>query len=429
MAALWLIRSLSSPAVSDEGRLERALFDLPGVAFEKISEPDETYLRYLLRIKQPLDHKDPSKGFFYQRVVLTHHGFDRPTLMDTQGYELYFGKNELEYMLDANYLNIEHRYFSESTPDTLDWRYLTLEQVTSDLHHVNQLFRKIYRGKWVSTGISKGGQTTIFYKYFFPNDVDAAVPYVAPFNQSLEDPRIYVFLDTVGSDECRRKIFDLQTFLLANEDAALEKLKWYAKGAGMTFNYLDHSLGKAYELAVMEYSFAFWQWGGRCEDIPVNQSLDSALTYFLNASGIDLFADKAMKAYESHYYQAATQMGYYGYNIAPFKKYIKHFRKNPLASFPPKDAGILRYDNSLNEKVAQWLNEAGNHIIYIYGGSDTWSADRMVPSAKVNSKAFVLPGKDHGKARVQYMDKTMQNEFKQLLGQWLKVDVNTDVLK
>lgn len=424
-----LFHSFVHTGGSDEARLERALFDLPDVAFEKISDPGEALPRYMLRIKQPLDHNDPSKGYFYQRVILTHHGFDRPTLMDTQGYELYLGGHELEPALDANYLNIEHRFFSESSPDSLDWQYLTLEQVTADLHHINQLFRQIYKNKWISTGISKGGQTTIFYKYFYPDDVDVSIPYVAPFNHSLEDKRIYAFLDTVGSAECRKAIFEFQKYLLENEDKAVEKLSWYAKGVGMTFGYLNNSIGKAYELGVLEYSFTFWQWGGKCEEIPVNQSLDSCLNYFLLISGIDLFADKAMTDYQSHYYQAATQMGYYGYNIEPFKKYIKYFMKNPLASFPPKNAGVLKYDNSLNEKVDQWLKEKGNNILYIYGGNDTWSADRITPSARVNSKAFVLPGKSHGTARIKNMDPSMQNAVKRLLENWLHVDVNLNALE
>ncbi len=424
-----LLQSSISPASSDESNLEKALFELPDVAFEKISKPCDIKLRYRLWIRQPLDHQDPSRGYFHQRVELTHHGFDRPTIMETQGYDLNYEKNELEAALNANYLNIEHRYFGESSPDSLAWQYLTLEQVAADLHHINQLFRQIYKTKWLSTGISKGGQTTIFYKYFYPNDVDVSIPYVAPFNHGLEDKRIYAFLDTVGSAVCRKAILEFQTYMLKNEDKAVEKLTWYAKGADMTFGYLDNSIGKAYELAILEFSFAFWQWGAKCDEIPVNQNLDSCLSYFLRVSGIDLFADKGMKQYQSHYYQASTQMGYYGYNIEPFKKYIRHFQKNPSASFPPKEAGILTYDNSLNERVEQWLKEMGNHMIYIYGGSDTWSADRITPSDRVNSRAFVLPGKDHGRARVKNMDKAMQDEFAQLLGQWLKVDVNIGAIE
>lgn len=407
-----LLISLNVKAqTAEEKRLERELFDLPEVSFTKVSKPEDPFLKYMLKIKQPLDHQNPSKGYFYQRVQFTHHGFDRPTIMQTQGYELYLGKNELEIMLDANHLNIEHRFYGESKQDSLQWKYLTLEQATDDLHHINQLFKQLYKNKWISTGISKGGQTTIFYKYFYPNDVDLSVPYVAPFNQSIEDKRIYRFLDSVGSPECRKKIMDLQILLLQNEDKVLEKLKWYAQGAGMTFKYLDNSLAKAFELAVLEFPFSFWQWGSICEEIPQNQTLDSSLNYLLKVSSIEFLSDASMKKLGPHYYQAATQMGYYGYNIEPLKKYIKQFTSNPLASFSPKEAGPVKYNNDLNLKVNTFLKEKGNNFIYIYGGFDTWSADRVTPSANVNSKAYIVPGKDHGKARVKYMETDMKADF------------------
>lgn len=422
----FLLTALLLSAQADEKRLEQALFELPDVSFKKVSSPGQQPLQYALRIKQPLDHSDPARGYFQQRVILTHHGFGQPTLMQTQGYDLFNGKNELELAFDANHLNIEHRYFGESRPDSIQWKYLSLEQVTADLHHINQLFRTLYTGKWISTGISKGGQTTIFYKYFYPNDVDVWVPYVAPFNNGLEDKRIYTFLDTIGTPECRKKIQDFQIFLLQNEEKALEKLHWYAKGAGLSFQYLDNSLGKAFEYTVLEYSFSFWQWGSQCADIPLGQPLDSCLNHLLKVSDLGFFADAGMTNYASHYYQAATQMGYYGYNIAPFRKYLRHFTANPLATFAPKSAGAVVYDNSLNEKVDQWLREKGNNMIYIYGGNDTWSADRITPSARVNSKSYILPGKDHGKARIKYMDKAMQNDVKQTLAQWLGVSPNFD---
>ncbi len=428
-AICLLIQSFLQPAGTDEKKLEAALFELPNVAFTRISGAGEPHLRYMLRIKQLLDHRDESKGYFFQRVVLTHHGFDRPAVMNTQGYELNFEKNELESALDANYLNIEHRFFEESAPDSLQRNYLTLEQVTADLHYIRQLFKTIYKSKWISTGISKGGQTTIAYKYFYPNDVDVSVPYVAPFNYSIEDKRIYAFLDTVGPVECRKKIFKLQEYLLQNEDKALEKITWYAKGAGETFRYLDNSIGKAYEMAVLEFSFAFWQSGADCGEIPVNQSLDSCLNYLLRISGIKLFGDSSLKKYAPHYYQAATQMGYYGYNIEPFKKYIKHFSANPLASFPPKEAGVVTYSNTYNEKAAKWLREKGNNMIYIYGATDTWSAERVIPSALVNSRSFILPGKGHEKARIRNMDSSMQNDVKLLLEQWLGIVVDFSTLK
>ena len=67
-------------------------------------------------------------------------------------------------------------FFGKSIPDSMKWEYLTVEQAAADLHTINQLFRKIYKGKWISTGISKGGQTTLYFKYFYPEDVDIAIP-------------------------------------------------------------------------------------------------------------------------------------------------------------------------------------------------------------------------------------------------------------
>jgi hypothetical protein len=117
-------------AQGDERELEKALFDLPGVHFKKYSKPEDKYLKYTLSIKQPLDHLHPEKGSFYQTAVLTHKGFAQPTVMETEGYEGRYKGNEIEVMLDANNINIEHRYFGTSRPDSLQWQYLTFEQVT-----------------------------------------------------------------------------------------------------------------------------------------------------------------------------------------------------------------------------------------------------------------------------------------------------------
>ena len=109
------------------------------------------------------------------------------------------GRNEVEQILSANNIGVEYRYFGKSIPDSMQWEYLTIEQAAADLHAVNLLFKQLYKGKWFSTGISKGGQTTIYYKYFYPEDIDVAIPYVAPIDNALEDTRIYTFLDTIGT--------------------------------------------------------------------------------------------------------------------------------------------------------------------------------------------------------------------------------------
>lgn len=415
---------------NDESAIEQALFNLSDVSFKKISNPGDPYLRYDLSVKQPVDHWHPEKGYFYQRVILNHRGFQNPTVMETQGYAVRTAdRNEIDKVLGANNLNIEHRFFGRSVPDPLQWEYLNEEQATADLHAINQIFRNIYKGKWISTGISKGGSTTIYYRYFFPADVDLSIPYVAPLDNSLEDLRIYTFFDTMGSPECRNKIRQVQLFLLQHEKEVIEKLTWYSKGAGLHYEYTG-SVGKSFEYAVLEYPFSFWQYyNNRCDSIPTNNSLDDYLGYLLKVSDISAFADEGIKPYEPHYYQASTQTGYYGYNIAPFKKYLHYFTENPSASFPPKSVSIKSFDGSLNQKVQDWLAQSGNNIIYIYGGADTWTTAGIIVSGKVNSKKYVLPGANHATARIKNMDIVMKQAFVDDVRKMTGINAKPEVIK
>ena len=45
----------------------------------------------------------------------------------------------------------------------------------------------IFKGKWMSTGLSKNGETSMDYAYHYPNDMDLAVAFCSPFCVSLDD--------------------------------------------------------------------------------------------------------------------------------------------------------------------------------------------------------------------------------------------------
>jgi hypothetical protein len=424
---LFILTFISGYAQTDKQILEQKLYDLPNVSFTDVTKAGDPYLTYDIMVKQPIDHQKPGKGDFRQWVKLRHRGFGKPTVVETHGYQMHPSVNEIEKILDANNVGVEYRFFGKSVPDSMQWEFLTVEQAAADLHAINQLFRQIYNGKWISTGISKGGQTTLYYKFLYPEDVDVSIPYVAPIDNALEDKRIYTFLDTIGKPECRQKIFDFQKFLLMNEDKALEKLKWYAKGAMVKFNYTG-DIGKAYEMAIMEYSFSFWQWGRECDSIPTNKKLDDYLGELLKTSSISFFSDDMVENYGPHYYQA-NETGYYSYNIEPFKKYIKHFSSNPSAIFTPQSARIIPPYGKINEQLQEWLKTDGNNILYIYGGIDTWSAARVLVSNKVNSKSFLIPGAHHATARVKNLPEEMRKEFTSKIRDWTGLNCNLDLLK
>jgi len=405
--------------LNSQSELEMALFNLPDVIFKKIDTPEGFEAAYELKIRQEIDHSDPSKGYFYQRVFLSHKGYDNTTAMITNGYGR--GSNnitEVATMLDANQINIEHRYFLESCPDSLDYDYLNFEQVTGDLHKINQIFRQIYNGKWVSTGISKGGTTTIFYRYFYPEDVDVSIPYVAPINHSDEDPRIYEFLDNIGTKACREDIFNYQVEMLKNANEMKSYLKWYVKGKNLKFNYLN--MDEAYEIAVLEYPFSFWQYGHDCSKIPESgKDKEKYIEHFLDIVGLDFYSDKSMESFASHYYQSGTEMGYYGYETENFKGLLKHiaYKPHPSAVFMPGKMKA-KFKGELTNKVSKWAETAPN-MIYINGALDTWSATAVPTSKKTNSLFYFLEGKHHATARIKNMTDAEKSLLKSTISRWL----------
>jgi len=421
---LFILSGLTIHAKAQTDNLEILLFELPDVIFSEIDPPNGYEKAYELLIKQMVNHDDPSAGYFYQRGFLSHKGFERPTVMITEGYSLYGNyPYELSRLLNANQIAIEHRFFGASMPDSLDYNYLNLKQATADLHYINQLFRKIYQDKWLSTGISKGGATTVFYRYFYPGDVDVSVPYVAPINKEFEDERIYHFLDTVGTDECRDNILDLQTRILENRDQVLPLIEKLCDKEDITFTYLTFE--EAFEYTVLEYPFSFWQYGSSCDKIPEKTAtIQEAVKYLTSVSEIGFFSDRDIAGYGSHYYQSAKEMGYYGYETEDFEGLLKALpmQPHPHATFVP-DKMEVTFDGTLLIDVNKWLESEGDRFIYIYGGSDTWSACAVPPSNDVDAIWFMLKGKHHGTANIRNMNDTEKKLFVSTLETWLSIEI------
>ena len=119
--------------------------------------------KYVTYFTQPLDHRRPEKGSFRQRVIVSHVGFDRPTVIVTEGYGAAYALNpkyreELSELLDANMIFVEYRYFLESTPEPKDWQYLTAENSADDLHAVRNAFKSIYPANGLRPASARAGR-------------------------------------------------------------------------------------------------------------------------------------------------------------------------------------------------------------------------------------------------------------------------------
>ena len=413
----------STHSWAQDDQVVNRLYELPDVVFSA-GKGIGAGQAFELRIKQPLDHDNPNKGYFYQRVFLLHRSASAPTVIVTEGYNI---RRHTEYevtkLLEANQLQVEHRFFGGSMPDTVDYRYLNLKQVTADYHHIKEIFAELYTGKWISTGISKGGATTIFYRFFFPEDTQVGVPYVAPINDEFEEDRIYTFLDTIGTETCRAGILEVQKAILRRRDEVLPRIKYFAKGANAQFSYLDFE--QAFEFSVLEYPFSFWQTGADCQQIPAPDApIDTLLEHFLSVSDVTFFADGAMRDYASHYYQSAEEFGYYGYETEELTGLLNTFAPGvrPHATFTPNHMKVEFKPEPLNN-LNKWLKKGADHMIYIYGANDTWSASAVQPNSRVDSRWFFLKGRSHFDARIRTMSPSEKRELIGALEQWLALDI------
>ena len=163
---------------------------------------------YEFWFEQPVDHEDALRGTFRQRVLLGHRDFNAPVVVELEGYGVHSEQaGELTRLFETNQVVIEHRFFNHSRPEgPTPWECLTIRNAATDQHRIIQALReKVYPGtRWVSTGISKGGQTVVFHRYFYPGDVEVSVPYVAPINLDYIDPRLEKFLLSFRPLACLR---------------------------------------------------------------------------------------------------------------------------------------------------------------------------------------------------------------------------------
>ena len=403
--------------------LEARLKALQGITdIERLDS--ETYPeKYLLRITQQVDPKDPSAGTFTQRVVIGHRGFDRPTVIVTEGYGAAYALNtkyqeELTNLLQANLVFVEYRYFLESTPEPQNWDYLTAENSAYDLHHVRETFAALYPGKWISTGISKGGQTTMLYRAFFPDDVYFSVPYVGPLCKAAEDGRHEPFLRKVGTKAERKRIQAFQIEVLKRRSEIEPLLDSYCKEKGYQFR-ID--IPEVLDYCVLEYSFALWQWGTPVAQIPSLQADTQTLfDHLMKISSPDYFAEEGSNV--SFFVQAARELGYYGYDVKPFKKYLSiHSTKGYLnrIMLPKELVDKVEFRPALYHKVHDFLRDNDPKMLFIYGEVDPWSA-AMVPifKGKQNEKVFIQPRGSH-RARISNMPEALKEEILTQLNQWL----------
>lgn len=414
-------------AIGGGSALATELYDkliaLKGVV--SVEEIDKGFFdeRYAVMFDQPLDHKNPSKGRFEQRFIVGHSGFDRPTVFVTEGYGGARALNpryreELSSRLSSNQVFVEHRFFGESTPKPRNWDYLNAEQAAGDLHAVRQALASVYPGKWVSTGVSKGGENALIYRSIYPNDVDVTVAYVGPICFGVEDGRHEPFLDRVGTPDERAAIRDFQTEVLKRRTELVPLFEEYCRSKGYKFR---TNIDEVFDLCVLEYPFSIWQWGTAVSVIPDSDAPHQELLDHLTTTvGPSYFA---VSDEPSFFVQAQRELGYYGYDTAPFEGLLSI--KNAKGYLPrlllPDDARKIRFSDAMSRKTVAYYKANDPKVICIYGQNDPWSAAMIDPAVfdgKQNMKLIVEPGGSH-RSRIKTQSDEVQGQIWKTIEGWI----------
>ncbi len=411
---------------AEETPLQKRLFETGKITDVKPLDNTAGFTeKYVVNFTQPLDHSTKEKGQFKQRVVVMHRDFSRPTVLVTEGYSANYAlspgyREELSRLFDMNVVFVEHRFFEASTPTPCDWTYMTDRNAMGDLHEIVSAIKSIYPGKWVSTGISKGGQTCMEFRAFYPEDVDISVPYVGPLCFGVEDGGHEPFLRQVGTAADRQRIQDFQMEVLRRKARLMPAFHAHCLKQNLRFNI---PVRDVFDYCVLEYSFAHWQWGTPTTSIPDNNSKDEVLLReLLRVAGPDYFTPKGNASF---FYQAAYELGYYGYDLKPFKKLTSvRSTKNYLRRVMlPDSLSHVKYHRQLSRFVKKWLRKNDPRMIILYGEVDPWTAAGVTwlkTQEKQNMHLFIQPGGSH-LTRIGNMPEDMKRQILDLLSNWLGV--------
>ncbi|WP_269844534.1 alpha/beta hydrolase family protein [Actinokineospora bangkokensis] len=411
--------ALASPAAPSADILDR-LQAVPGLTVTEAQAP-QGYRFFFLTITQPVDHRKPRGATFEQRFQLLHRDVSRPVVLHTTGYGMpgYAFRSEPTRLLDGNQISVEQRFFTPSRPDPADWSDLDIWQAATDHHRIVEALKAIYPAKWVATGASKGGMTSVYHRRFYPSDLDAVVAYVAPNDRvNPEDGAYDRFFARVGTPECRAKLDDVQEQALLRRAEMEARYQAAADAEGWTFTQVLGSLDKAYEMTVLDTVWAFWQYSTEadCASVPAaTASTDELYAFIDQVAGFSFYSDQGVLPYAPYYYQAATQLGWPSLRFAHLRgltRYPGLYQAN--SNLPP--ALRSRHQALPMLDVDQWVRTSASQMLFVYGGNDPWGAEPFTPSRR-DSYSYTAPGANHG-ANIEALVPAERDAAKATLLRW-----------
>jgi len=435
-ATALLLGSMSTAAVAtpaaaapDDDIMAR-LKAVPGLTVVAEQPAPAPYRFFVLTYTQPADHRKPSRGTFEQRFTLLHKATDRPMVLHTSGYNVSIRvfRSEPTRLIDGNQISVEQRFFTPSRPAPADWSKLNIWQAATDHHRLVTALKPIYAGKWISTGASKGGMTSIYHRRFYPKDVDGTVAYVAPNDViNSEDRRYDRFFTQVGTAECRKAMKDVQVAALRRRGELVPKYAAWAAANNQTFEHVVGDVDHAFEYMVSDAPWAFWQYGNAagCADVPkATASGDEILAWLDSVAGFSGYTDEGIEPYVPYYFQSGTQLGGPELKTPHLAGLLRYPGQNGPRSYVPREIP-MRFQPLTMLDIDAWVKLSGRQLMFVYGQNDPWGAEpfRIGPGTR-DAYSYTAAGANHG-ANISLLTAKEQVEATAAVQRWAGVGALT----
>ncbi len=414
------------PANEGDPEVVAALQSIPNVTdikpFMNVFFGQAYYFNYI----QPIDHENEALGTFKQQVVLSFSGKDNPVILHTEGYQLQglfgHGTNRLDSIdapqfvtelsidpqtkLDVNCVQVEYRYHGFSLPEGVSnkFNYLSAKQQSADLHNIVTALKKaLFTGKWLSTGVSKNGMTTAQYAYYYPNDVDMYVPFVAPVPLQVNDLRIGKYMIESSVKDYLPQIQKAFEALVDNQDIFTATREAMEKKNGE--KYKDEELGRMI-IDVYQKLFDKQSYGNISawhKFIPTETSTPAEYGYFFALDSNDeCIMDFSWR-------NALTR----GLRQDPFEAQIPIDQGNMACDYSWVMNGKLLSEEDkkdieeameglrksktieLEVNLLKWLETTDCKMYFVYGEDDPWTGAAIPDPTNPNVKKYIVPRGTH----------------------------------
>lgn len=328
---------------------------------------------YVVYYNQPLKHSNAGSAHFPLRALITVFNDSDPTKAVNQvfasGYSILkeslddpdaiFAASkensvaEIAHRYHANFIQIEHRYFQQSAPAQC-WTNLDdlrAEEAAADFHAFFEALKKVFKGKYVMSGVSKGGITTLLQHRFYPNDMDIFVPYAAPFFNTDRNTEMQRYWLTNGWSKEHRDLFlTIQKNGIANKDDIFQ-IYLKMQGGADTQAKLD-TLYMYYLCSVAEFGY---------EEHCYSDTVSIRRQMYRNDS---ITRAKRVEAYGDTVYAFMFDKG--TFSLDSFPKWIDTLRKYPEPKQTPGVKKQKRFIRPFGITYDQWWGDSHDEAAYEY---------------------------------------------------------------